>query len=53
MNVSTYVRVVDRLTSFLEGDGVLHVITGKGLHSKGEARIKPAVIHYLTGRGLT
>lgn len=26
---------------------LLYVITGKGLHSKGEVRIKPAVINYL------
>ena len=29
---------------------VLYVITGKGLHSKGEARIKPAVISYLNSK---
>jgi DNA-nicking Smr family endonuclease len=29
---------------------VLYVITGKGLHSKGDARIKPAVISYLNSK---
>jgi NEDD4-binding protein 2 len=32
-------------------DEVLYVITGKGIHSKGEARIKPAVMHYLRSKG--
>jgi NEDD4-binding protein 2 len=34
-------------------DSVLHVITGKGIHSKGEARIKPAVVQFLTNKNYT
>ena len=34
-------------TTHTHTDKVLYVITGKGIHSKGEAKIKPAVIQYL------
>ena len=33
-----------------DADKVLYVITGKGMHSKGEAKLKPAVVHFLRNK---